>query len=108
MAVYYYNPKKLKSYVADVVPKKRLFEHQNEEKNAISQIIFVEKNLSCEEISDFCKEFEQFMEYYQNSCRFCSKFVWRKSMWRKNDKYEVCCSVNSTSNVSSLSSVRCV
>ena len=32
MAVYYYNPKKLKSYVADVVPKKRLFEHQIEEK----------------------------------------------------------------------------
>ena len=21
---------------------------------------------------------------------FCSKFVWRKSLWRKNDKYEVC------------------
>ena len=27
----------------------------------ISQIIFVEKNLSCGEISDFCKEFEQFV-----------------------------------------------
>ena len=44
----------------------------------ISQIISVEKNLSCGEISDFCKEFEQFMEFYQNLCRFCSKFVWRK------------------------------
>ena len=44
----------------------------------ISQIIFVEKNLSCGEISDFCKEFEQFMEFYRNLCRFCSKFVWRK------------------------------
>ena len=56
----------------------------------ISQIISVEKNLSCGEISDFCKEFEQFMEFYRNLCRFCSKFVWRKSLWRKNDKYEVC------------------
>ena len=36
------------------------------------------KNLSCGEISDFCKEFEQFMEFYWNLCRFCSKFVWRK------------------------------
>jgi len=50
----------------------------------------VEKNLSCGEISDFCKEFEQFVEFYQNLCRFCSKFVWRKSLWRKNDKCEVC------------------
>jgi len=38
----------------------------------------VEKNLSCGGISDFCKEFEQFMEFYRNLCRFCSKFVWRK------------------------------
>ena len=44
----------------------------------ISRIISVEKNLSCGEISDFCKEFEQFMEFYRNLCRFCSKFVWRK------------------------------
>ena len=44
----------------------------------ISQIISVEKYLSCGEISDFCKEFEQFMEFYRNLCRFCSKFVWRK------------------------------
>ena len=29
----------------------------------ISRIISVEKNLSCGEISDFCKEFEQFMEF---------------------------------------------
>ena len=41
----------------------------------ISQIISVEKILSCGEISDFCKEFEQFMEFYRNLCRFCSKFV---------------------------------
>ena len=44
----------------------------------ISRIIFVEKNLSCGEISDFCKEFEQFMEFYRNLCCFCSKFVRRK------------------------------
>ena len=51
----------------------------------ISQIIFVEKNLSwCGDISDFCKELEQFMIFYQNLCHFCSK-----SVWRKNDKYEV-------------------
>ena len=56
----------------------------------LSQIISVEKNLSCGEISDFCRLFEQFMEFYQNLCRFFSKFVWRKSLWRKNDKYEVC------------------
>ena len=44
----------------------------------ISQIISVEKYLSCGEISDFCKEFEHLMEFYRNLCRFCSKFVWRK------------------------------
>ena len=61
----------------------------------ISQIISVEKNLLCGEISDFCKEFEQFMEFYRNLCRLCSKYfvqkkyVWRKSLSRKNDKYEV-------------------
>ena len=44
----------------------------------ISLTLSVEKNLSCGEISDFCKEFEQFMEFYRNLCRFCSKFVWRK------------------------------
>ena len=43
----------------------------------ISQIIFVDKKMSCGEISDFCKEFEQFMEFYRNLCRFCSKFLWR-------------------------------
>ena len=32
----------------------------------------------CGEISDFCKEFEQFMAFYRNLCRFGSKFVWRK------------------------------
>ena len=56
----------------------------------ISQIISVEKNLSCGEISDFRKEFEQFVECYRNLCLFCSEFAWRKSLWRKIDKYEVC------------------
>ena len=42
------------------------------------------ENLSCGEIADFCKEFEQFIEFYRNLCRFCSK-----SVWVKNDKYEV-------------------
>ena len=61
----------------------------------LSQIIFVEKNLSCGEISDFCKEFKQFMEFYRNLCRFLfeicvQKNLWRKSVWLKNDKYEVC------------------
>ena len=56
----------------------------------ISRIISVEKILPCGEISDFCKESEQFMAFYRNLCRFCFKFVWRKSLWRKNDKYEVC------------------
>ena len=37
----------------------------------------------CGEISDFCKEFEQFTAFYRSLC-FCSKFV-----WRKNDKYKV-------------------
>ena len=36
------------------------------------------EKLTCGEISDSCKEFEQFMEFYRNLCRFCSKFVWRK------------------------------
>ena len=30
----------------------------------------MEKILSCVEISDFCKEFEQFMAFYRNLCRF--------------------------------------
>ena len=38
----------------------------------------------CGEISDFCKEFEQFTAFYRNLCLIFSKFV-----WRKNDKYEV-------------------
>ena len=50
----------------------------------ISQIISVEKNLSCGEISDFCKEFEKIMEFYRN-LDLCGE----KSLWRKNDKYEV-------------------
>ena len=53
------------------------------------------QNLSCGENSDFCKEFEQFMEFYRNLCRFLfeicvQKNLWRKSVWLKNDKYEVC------------------
>ena len=49
----------------------------------ISQIISMEKNLSCGETSDFCKEFEQIMEFYQNLCRFRSKIVWRKICVKK-------------------------
>ena len=64
-------------------PKKALY--QSSYLTEISQIISVGKNLSCGEISDFSKEFEQFMEFYRNLCRFCSKFV-----RRKNYKYEVC------------------
>ena len=29
------------------------------------------------------------MEFYWSWCRFCSKSICRKSLWRKNDKYEV-------------------
>ena len=53
--------------------------------------------MSCGEISDFCKEFEQwhFIEMYAvfvlNLCG--EKSVWRKSLMRKNDKYEVCAPV---------------
>ena len=36
------------------------------------------KKLSCGEIWSFYKEFEQFMEFYQSLCRFCSKSMWRK------------------------------
>ena len=44
----------------------------------ISQIIFVETKLSCGEIWSFYKDFEQFVEFYQSFCRFCSQFLWRK------------------------------
>ena len=44
----------------------------------ISRFISVEKKLTSGEISDSCKEFEQFMEFYRNLCGFCSKFGWRK------------------------------
>ena len=44
----------------------------------ISQIIFVEKPLSCGEIWSSYKEFEQFVEFYQSLCRFCSKSMLRK------------------------------
>ena len=36
------------------------------------------EKLSCGEISAFYTEFEQFMEFYQSLCRFCSKSMWRK------------------------------
>ena len=56
----------------------------------ISQIIFVEKNLSCGEISDFCKEFKKklwsFNEIY---AVFILDLCGEKSVWRKNYKYEV-------------------
>ena len=54
----------------------------------ISQIIFVEKKLPCGEISAFYTKFEHFMDFYWSLGR-CSKSIWRKSVWRKNDKYEV-------------------
>ena len=61
----------------------------------ISQIIFVEKKLSCGEISAFYTEFDQFMEFYEVYAVFVpnlcgEKSVRRKSVWIKNDKYEVC------------------
>ena len=42
----------------------------------------------------FYKEFEQFMEFYQSLCRFCSKSMLRKICAEKicvekNDKYKV-------------------
>ena len=48
----------------------------------ISQIISVEKNLSC-------GEFEQFIEFYQNYAVFVLNLCGEKSVWRKNDKYVV-------------------
>ena len=51
---------------------------QSSNLSQISQIISVEKNLSCGEISDFCKEFEQLWSFIESLCRFCSKFVWRQ------------------------------
>ena len=62
----------------------------------ISQIYLWRKNLSCGEISDFYKEFEQFMEFLSKFMPFfCSNLCGEKlspkvSMWRKNDKYVVC------------------
>ena len=58
----------------------------------ITDYIYVEKILSCGEISDFCKDFEQFMAFYPNLCHFRFKFVWRKICVEKIsvDKYEVC------------------
>ena len=65
--------------------KNPLFFGQSSYLSRISQIIFVEKKLSCGEMSAFHTECEQFMEFYRSLCRFCSK-----SMWRKNDKGVVC------------------
>ena len=56
----------------DVAPEQTSYLSQ------ISQIIFVEKKLSCGEISAFYTEFEQFMEFYRSFCCFCSKSMWRK------------------------------
>ena len=72
-----------------------LFTMQSSYLSRITRVISVEKNLSSGEISDFCKEFEQFMEFYRYLCCFCSKFVWRKICLEKifvdkKDKYEVC------------------
>ena len=72
-----------------------LFTMQSSYLSRISRVISVEKNLSSGEISDFCKEFEQFTEFYRYLCCFCSKFVWRKICLEKifvdkKDKYEVC------------------
>ena len=50
----------------------------------------MEKNLSFGEISDFCKEFEQFMEFIETYAVFVLNLCGEKSVWRKNDKYEVC------------------
>ena len=41
------------------------------------------KKMSCGEIWPFYKEFEQFMEFYQSLCRFCSKSMWRKICMEK-------------------------
>ena len=54
------------------------------------------KNLPRGEISAFYNEFEQFMEFYRILGHFVpnicgEKSVRRKYVWRKNDKYEVCC-----------------
>ena len=70
----------------------------------ISQIISMEKNLACGEHSDFCKEFEQSMDFYRNLCCFCSNIVWRKICVEKNDKYEVC-GINTFENGASLRSI---
>ena len=49
----------------------------------------MEKIQSCGEISDFCKDFEQFMAFYRNLCRFCSKSVWRKKMTNMRSDLDV-------------------
>ena len=61
----------------------------------ISRIIFVEKKLSCGEIwSFFLKNLNNlwsiikvYAVFVPNLCG--EKSAWRKSVWRKNDKYEV-------------------
>ena len=49
----------------------------------ISRIISVEKILSCGEILDFCKGFEQFMAFYRIAI-FVLNLCGEKSVWRKN------------------------
>ena len=41
------------------------------------------KKLPCGEISAFYTGFEQFMEFYRSLGLFCSKSMWRKSVWSK-------------------------
>ena len=50
----------------------------------ISRIISVENILSCGEISDFCKEFEQFMAFYQKFMLFLFKICVEKNLCGEN------------------------
>ena len=64
--------------VFDLYPPQKIYfltEKSDPILSRISWIISVEKILLCGEFSDFCKEFEQFMAFYRNLCRFCSKYV---------------------------------
>ena len=67
--------------------------------------------MSCAEILAFYTEFEQFMEFYWSLCRFCSKSMWkksvrRKSVWRKNDKYEVWIKITQEGTTWKMSSIK--
>ena len=54
--------------------KKLAHGHQTSYLSQISQIISVEKNMSCGEISDFYKEFEQFMKFLWRNILHVEKF----------------------------------